>query len=57
MSNANCVSLSISSLKKQLEGIPMSLVDVFTFDQLPQGHLYVFRANEQPDFRRHGLRC
>lgn len=53
MVEQNCVSPSISSLKKQLEGIPMSLVGVFTFDQPPRVHQYVFRANEQPNFRRH----
>ncbi len=52
----NRVSPSVSSLKKLLEGIPMSLADFFTFDQPPREHQYVFRANEQPDLGRHGLR-
>jgi len=43
----NRVSPSVSSLKKLLEGIPMSLADFFTFDQPPREHQYVFRANEQ----------
>jgi len=34
----------------------MSLADFFTFDQPPREHQYVFRANEQPDLGRHGLR-
>ncbi len=52
----NRVSPSVSSLKKLLEGIPMSLADFFTFDQPPRAHQYVFRANEQPDLGRDGLR-
>ncbi len=52
----NRVSPSVSSLKKLLEGIPMSLADFFTFDQPPREHQYVFRANEQPDLGRNGLR-
>ncbi len=52
----NRVSPSVSSLKKLLEGIPMSLADFFTFDQPPREHQYVFRANEQPDLGRDGLR-
>lgn len=34
----------------------MSLADFFTFDQPPREHQYIFRANEQPDLGRHGLR-
>ncbi len=34
----NRVSPSVSSLKKLLEGIPMSLADFFTFDQPPREH-------------------
>jgi len=34
----------------------MSLADFFTFDQPPREHQYVFRANEQPDLGRDGLR-
>lgn len=52
----NRVSPSVSSLKKLLEGIPMSLADFFTFDQPPREHQYVFRANEQPDLGRDGAR-
>ena len=52
----NRVSPSVSSLKKLLEGIPMSLADFFTFNQPPREHQYVFRANEQPDLGRDGLR-
>ena len=56
MIEQNRVSPSVSSLKKLLEGIPMSLADFFTFDQPPREHQYVFRANEQPDLGRDGLR-
>ncbi|WPO97966.1 cupin domain-containing protein [Pseudomonas sp. HR96] len=52
----NRVSPSVSSLKKLLEGIPMSLADFFTFDEPPQQERYVFRAGEQPDLGRNGLR-
>ena len=52
----NRVSPSVSSLKKLLEGLPLSLADFFTFDQPPRAHQYVFRANEQPDLGRDGLR-
>jgi transcriptional regulator with XRE-family HTH domain len=52
----NRVSPSISSLKKLLEGFPMSLSDFFTFDEPPREERYVFRASEQPDLGRHGLR-
>ena len=34
----------------------MSLADFFTFNQPPREHQYVFRANEQPDLGRDGLR-
>lgn len=54
----NRVSPSVSSLKKLLEGIPMSLAEFFTFDQ-PPGQVnerYVFRAGDQPDLGRDGLR-
>lgn len=52
----NRVSPSVSSLKKLLEGIPMSLAEFFTFDEPPREETYVFRASEQPDLGRHGLR-
>ncbi|WP_213879302.1 cupin domain-containing protein [Pseudomonas sp. dw_358] len=52
----NRVSPSVSSLKKLLEGIPMSLADFFSFDAPPQQEPYVFRAGEQPDLGRNGLR-
>ncbi|MBX8493690.1 cupin domain-containing protein [Pseudomonas cichorii] len=52
----NRVSPSVSSLKKLLEGIPMTLADFFTFDQPPGQDQYVFRANDQPDLGRNGLR-
>ncbi|GFM48905.1 cupin domain-containing protein [Pseudomonas capsici] len=52
----NRVSPSVSSLKKLLEGIPMTLADFFTFDQPPGQDQYVFRASDQPDLGRNGLR-
>ncbi|RMQ47769.1 putative transcriptional regulator [Pseudomonas cichorii] len=52
----NRVSPSVSSLKKLLEGIPMTLADFFTFDQPPGQDQYVFRAGDQPDLGRNGLR-
>ncbi|EGH28847.1 helix-hairpin-helix DNA-binding motif-containing protein, partial [Pseudomonas syringae pv. japonica str. M301072] len=52
----NRVSPSISSLKKLLEGIPMTLADFFTFDQPPGQDQYVFRAGDQPDLGRNGAR-
>ncbi len=38
----NRVSPFVSSRKKLLKGIPMSLVDFFTFDQPTCEHQYVF---------------
>lgn len=52
----NRVSPSVSSLKKLLEGFPMTLADFFSFDQPVQEQRYVFRAGEQPDLGRDGLR-
>ncbi|MBD8495022.1 cupin domain-containing protein [Pseudomonas syringae] len=54
----NRVSPSVSSLKKLLEGIPMSLAEFFTFDQPPgrSTEQHVFRAGDQPDLGRDGLR-
>ncbi len=45
----NKVSPSISSLKKVLDGIPMSLVDFFTAEQAALSPTYIFKADEQPD--------
>ncbi len=52
----NRVSPSVSSLKKLLEGIPMSLAEFFSFDEPPREERFVFRANEQPDLGSGGLR-
>lgn len=52
----NRVSPSVSSLKKLLEGIPMSLAEFFSFDAPPREERYVFRAGEQPDLGGNGLR-
>lgn len=50
------VSPSISSLKKLLEGVPMSLAEFFTFDEPPAENSYVFRPDAQPDLGQGGLR-
>jgi len=52
----NRVSPSVSSLKKLLEGFPMTLSDFFTFDEPARPESFVFRAGEQPDLGRDGLR-
>jgi len=52
----NRVSPSVSSLKKLLEGIPMSLAEFFSFDEPVREERFVFRASEQPDLGRNGLR-
>ena len=52
----NRVSPSVSSLKKLLEGIPMSLAEFFSFDEPVREERYVFRGGEQPDLGRNGLR-
>lgn len=52
----NRVSPSVSSLKKLLEGIPMSLAEFFSFDEPVREERFVFRGAEQPDLGRNGLR-
>ena len=52
----NRVSPSVSSLKKLLEGIPMTLAEFFSFDEPVREERFVFRASEQPDLGRNGLR-
>ncbi|CAI3804240.1 cupin domain-containing protein [Pseudomonas sp. SAS7] len=52
----NRVSPSVSSLKKLLEGIPMSLAEFFSFDEPVREERFVFRGGEQPDLGRNGLR-
>ncbi len=44
----NRVSPSVSSLKKVLDGIPMSLQEFFTLD-VPEQRQYFYCADEQPD--------
>ncbi|MHB1581527.1 MAG: cupin domain-containing protein [Acidithiobacillus sp.] len=44
----NRVSPSISSLKKILDGIPMSIAEFFTLDLVPSDEVF-FRADELPD--------
>ncbi|RAS17716.1 XRE family transcriptional regulator [Microvirgula sp. AG722] len=52
----NRVSPSISSLRKVLEGLPMTLGDFFTFDAEPQ-HMQVFyRAEELPNLGNERIR-
>src|SRR6188768_323849 len=45
----NKVSPSISSLKKVLDGIPISLADFFTMDLEDTGDSPFYPAGEQPD--------
>jgi len=45
----NRVSPSISSLKKVLEGLPMTLADFFTFDGEPQAPKVFYQAAELPN--------
>lgn len=52
----NRVSPSISSLKKVLDGIPMSMVEFFTSEQETREPKHVFRASEQPDVGGGGVR-
>jgi len=52
----NKVSPSISSLKKVLDGIPISLADFFTLDLPTQGQdSPYYSAGEQPDIGSDGL--
>ena len=45
----NKVSPSISSLKKVLDGIPISLADFFTMDLVAEGDSPFYPADAQPD--------
>ncbi|MGL6071621.1 cupin domain-containing protein [Craterilacuibacter sp.] len=45
----NRVSPSISSLKKVLEGMPMTLADFFTFDAEPKAPTVFYQADELPN--------
>lgn len=45
----NRVSPSISSLKKVLEGLPMTLADFFTFDDEPQTPKVFYESHELPN--------
>lgn len=51
----NRVSPSVSSLKKILDSIPMSMVDFFTPMQDTPSANYIFRAGEQPDVGSDGV--
>lgn len=52
----NKVSPSISSLKKVLDGIPISLADFFTFDVAPErDEGPFFRASQLPDLGNNGI--
>ena len=51
----NRVSPSISSLKKVLEGLPMSLADFFTFDAEPAAQQVFYGRNELPDLGNNGI--
>ncbi|RQW28973.1 cupin domain-containing protein [Rhodobacteraceae bacterium CH30] len=45
----NRVSPSISSLKKVLEGLPMTLADFFTFDAEPRAPTVFYQAEDLPN--------
>ena len=45
----NKVSPSVSSLKKVLDGLPMSLADFFTFEAEANTRQIFFEKSEQPD--------
>ena len=51
----NKVSPSVSSLKKVLGGIPISLAEFFTLDDAAGGEGPFYRADEQPDLGSNGL--
>ncbi|WP_051229247.1 cupin domain-containing protein [Paludibacterium yongneupense] len=51
----NRVSPSISSLKKVLEGLPMTLAEFFTFDIEPMPPRAFYHAAELPDLGRDGV--
>lgn len=52
----NRVSPSISSLKKVLEGLPMTLADFFTFDGEPQSPKVFYQAQELPNLGNNQIR-
>lgn len=52
----NRVSPSISSLKKVLEGLPMTLADFFTFDDRPQTPKVFYRSAELPNLGNQQIR-
>ena len=51
----NRVSPSISSLKKVLEGLPMSLADFITFDAETAAQQVFYRHDELPDLGNNGI--
>ena len=53
----NRVSPSVGSLKKVLDGIPMSLAEFFTLElETAETEAVFFRADEQPDLGSNGIR-
>jgi transcriptional regulator with XRE-family HTH domain len=52
----NRVSPSISSLKKVLEGLPMTLADFFTFDDAPQTPKVFYENQELPNLGNQQIR-
>lgn len=52
----NRVSPSIASLKKVLDGLPLSLADFFTVDVEQNRHQVFFEPEEQPDLGCEGIR-
>ena len=52
----NRVSPSVSSLKKVLEGLPMTLADFFTFDSDPEQARVFYQAHELPNLGNEQIR-
>ena len=52
----NRVSPSIASLKKVLDGLPLSLADFFTADVEKNRDQVFFEPEEQPDLGAEGIR-
>lgn len=52
----NRVSPSVGSLKKVLDGIPMSLAEFFTLELEARAETVFYRADEQPDLGSDGIR-
>ncbi|ROS00097.1 XRE family transcriptional regulator [Sinobacterium caligoides] len=51
----NRVSPSVGSLKKVLDGIPMSLSEFFAVDITSENQQFIYRQGEQPDLGAEGI--